>query len=152
MTEENKSQAASESKGMHLRIVSAENKIFSGQVAGVHLKGAIGEMGILPGHSPLLTTIPSGNVVYKTLEGEQKIVFVSGGVVEVQPQSVTVLADTAMRGEDIEESKAIEAKRQAEQMLVNAAKDQSYSRALTELSRALSQLKAFELSKKGRVK
>jgi len=152
MTENKESADKTANREMHLRIVSAEKRIFSGSVAGVHVKGAIGELGILPGHSPLLTTIPSGNVSYITPEGARKIVFVSGGVLEVQPLSVTILADTAMRGEDIEESKALEAKREAEAMLANAASDKGYSQALSQLSRAISQLKAVELSRKGRVK
>ncbi|WP_019000563.1 F0F1 ATP synthase subunit epsilon [Succinimonas amylolytica] len=152
MTENKEATDKSGKREMHLRIVSAEKRIFSGSVARVHVKGAIGELGILPGHSPLLTTIPSGNVSYTTPEGERKIVFVSGGVLEVQPLSVTILADTAMRGEDIEESKALEAKREAEAMLANAASDKGYSQALSQLSRAISQLKAVELSRKGRVK
>ena len=118
MTENKEATDKSGKREMHLRIVSAEKRIFSGQVAGVHVRGALGELGILPGHSPLLTTIPSGNVAYTTLEGDRKIVFVSGGVLEVQPKSVTILADTAMRGEDIEESKALEAKREAEARLL----------------------------------
>jgi F-type H+-transporting ATPase subunit epsilon len=152
MTDNSKSSENKGRREIHLRIVSAEKRIFSGQVAGVHVRGALGALGILPGHSPLLTTIPSGNVSYTTLEGDKKIVFVSGGVLEVQPKSVTILADTAMRGEDIEESKALEAKREAEEILAKATPDKGYSQALSQLSRAISQLKAIELSRKGRIK
>ncbi len=86
------------------------------------------------------------------MNGERKYVHIAGGIIEVQPNSVTILADTAIRGEDIDESKALEAKRQAEEKLSNTSGDINYSQAFSELSRALSQLKAVELSRKGRVK
>lgn len=137
---------------LHLRIVSAEEAIFSDHVVSVSVNGSEGSLGIRPGHSPLLTLIPAGNVTYIDLKGQHKIVNVCGGVLEVQPHSVTVLADTAIRGEDIEESKALEAKRQAEEKLSHSSGDQDYNQALSELSRALSQIKAIELSRQGRVK
>lgn len=150
MAEEKKSNA--NLADMHLRIVSAEKAIFSDRVLEVCVNGLEGGLGIRPGHSPLLTTIASGNVTYVGLDNVTKIVNINGGVLEVQPASVTVLADTAIRGEDIEESKALEAKRQAEEKLTMATVDKDYTEALSELSRALSQLKAVELSRKGRVK
>ena len=137
---------------MHLRIVSAEVAIFSDRVKQVNVNGSEGSLGIRPGHSPLLTLIPAGNVSYISLDDKLSVVNVCGGVLEVQPESITVLADTAIRGEDIEESKALEAKRLAEQRLSKKLNDQDYTQALSELSRALSQLKAVELSRKGRVK
>ncbi|MGN1393342.1 MAG: ATP synthase F1 subunit epsilon [Succinivibrionaceae bacterium] len=138
---------------MHLRIVSAECKLFSGFVKEVMVNGCEGGLGIKPGHSPLLTTIASSNLLYVDLDGLVKSVFLYGGILEVQPQSVTVLVDTAIRGEDIDEVEALEAKRRAEKKLYSTNHhDEDYSAALAELSRALSELNAYELSKKGRVK
>ncbi len=150
MVDKNEKKAIMED--MHLRIVSAEKAIFSDRVLEVCVNGIEGGLGIRPGHSPLLTTIESGNVTYVGLDKLTKIVNVNGGVVEVQPASVTVLADTAIRGEDIEESKALEAKRQAEEKLSMATADKDYTAALSELSKALSQLKAIELTQKVRLK
>ena len=90
---------------VHLRIVSAEKYIFSDYVAYVEVEGVEGGIGIKPGHSPLLTAINSSNVVYTTEQGDKRLVNVYGGVLEVQPKSVTVLVDTAIRGEDIDESR-----------------------------------------------
>ncbi len=134
---------------MHLRIVSAEEAIFSDMVQAVMVTGSEGGLGIRPGHSPLLTTIPAGNIVYVSLENQRKVVNIYGGVLEVQPESVTVLADTAIRGEDIDESLALEAKRQAEERLSRGPCDRDFTAALSELSRALSQLKAVELARNG---
>ena len=133
---------------VHLRIVSAEKYIFSDYVAYVEVEGVEGGIGIKPGHSPLLTAINSSNVVYTTEQGDKRLVNVYGGVLEVQPKSVTVLVDTAIRGEDIDESLALESKRQAEAKLAKSPRDQDYSAALAELSRALSKLQAVELTRK----
>ncbi len=137
-----------EPKTMHLRIVSAEKHIFSGSVRSVALMGIEGALGIYPGHSPLLTFVGASNVVYMDLDGSRKLVNVYGGILEVQPQSVSLLVDTAIRGDDIDESLALESKRQAEEKLAKGAHDKDYYTALTELSRALSKLRAIELTKK----
>lgn len=97
-----------------------------------------------------MTLIASSNLVYVDLNGNKNIVNLYGGVLEIQPHSVTILVDTALRAEDIDESKALEAKELAEKKLVNAAKDRDYSTALSELSRALSQIKAVDLVKNRR--
>lgn len=150
MSSENKDNSL---ENMHLRIVSAEDSIFSDLVLEVVVNGVEGGIGVKPGHSPLLTTISSSNLVYKDLNGNNKTVFLNGGVLEVQPKSVTVLVDTAIRGEDIDESEALEAKRRAEEKLSKVDhKDEDYSVALAELSRALAKINAYELSKKGRIK
>ena len=146
----NVSDASSEVKKLHLRKVSAEKKIFSDDVLEVIVNGIDGGLGIRPGHSPLLTLIASSNLVYVDLNGNKNIVNLYGGVLEIQPHSVTILVDTALRAEDIDESKALEAKELAEKKLVNAAKDRDYSTALSELSRALSQIKAVDLVKNRR--
>jgi F-type H+-transporting ATPase subunit epsilon len=144
------SEASSNVKKIHLRIVSAEKQIFSDAVLEVKVNGIDGGIGIKPGHSPLLTLIDSSNLVYFDLDGNKNIVNLYGGVLEIQPHSVTVLVDTALRAEDIDESKALEAKELAEKNLINAAKDRDYSAALSELSRALSQIKAVDLVKNRR--
>jgi F-type H+-transporting ATPase subunit epsilon len=146
-----KSASAPKSQ-MHLRIVSAEEAIFSDDVAWVNVNGCEGSLGIMPGHSPLLTLIPAGNVTFLDITGKHSVVNICGGVLEVQPASVTVLADTAIRVEDIDESRALEAKRQAEERLSKAVADHDFTQALSELSRALSQLQAVEISRKGRFK
>ena len=145
---EQKEEDTKQAPTIHLRIVSAEKYIFSDNVAQVNVEGVEGGIGIYPGHSPLLTFINSSNVVYVTPTGEKRLVNVYGGVLEVQPKSVTVLVDTAIRGEDIDESLALESKRQAEAKLAKGPKDQDYSAALAELSRALSKLQAVELTRK----
>ena len=145
---EQKEEKNQQDKTIHRRIVSAEKYIFSDNVAQVNVEGVEGGIGIYPGHSPLLTFINSSNVVYVTPSGDKRLVNVYGGVLEVQPKSVTVLVDTAIRGEDIDESLALESKRQAEAKLAKGPKDQDYSAALAELSRALSKLHAVELTRK----
>lgn len=148
MAEETQNKKEADNNILHLRIVSAEKCLYSDNVQAINVTGADGELGIRPGHTALLSTIPAGNASYVDMNGERKFVHIAGGILEVQPHSVTILADTALRGEEIDESKALEAKREAEEKLAHASADQDYSQALSELSRALSQLKAVELSRK----
>src|ERR1700756_5717292 len=101
-------------------VVSAEENIFDGQAKFVALPGEAGELGILPGHTPLTTRIRPGAVRIVAEDGGEEFVFVAGGILEVQPGAVTVLADTAIRGKDLDEAKASEAKRLAEEALRNA--------------------------------
>ena len=151
---ENKDNKNTASNTMHLRIVSAEKYIFSDYVRSVSVQGVLGGLGVYPCHSPLLTfinslpPINSSNVVYVDKDGNKNLVNVYGGVLEVQPKSVTVLVDTAIRGEDIDESLALESKRQAEEKLAKSSRDQDYTAALAELTRALSKLQAVELTRK----
>src|SRR6201995_3001314 len=104
-------------------VVSAEEQIFSGQAKFVALPGEAGELGILPGHTPLITRIRPGAVRIESESGEEEFVFVAGGILEVQPGAVTVLADTAIRGKDLDEAKANEAKRLAEDARKNSKSD-----------------------------
>src|ERR1700682_1471932 len=104
-------------------VVSAEEQIFSGRAKFVALPGEAGELGILPGHTPLITRIRPGAVRIEAENGEEEFVFVAGGILEVQPGAVTVLADTAIRGNDLDEAKANEAKRIAEDAMKNAKSD-----------------------------
>ena len=134
---------------VHVDVVSTEEQIFSGLVEFVALPGEAGELGILPGHTPLLTRIRPGAVRLKLPNQEQdELVFVAGGLLEVQPGLVTVLADTAIRGKDLDEAKAMEAKRAAEEALVNRESKLDYARATAELAEATAQLATIERMKR----
>ena len=125
-------------------VVSAEELIFSGQAEFVVLPGVVGELGILPGHTPLLTQIKPGAVRLKLpgVEAEE-VVFVQGGFLEVQPQQVTVLADTAIRAKDLDEVAALEAKKAAEEAMQNKTSGEEIAQAEAELAEALAQLEAI---------
>jgi len=124
-------------------VVSAEASIFSGQAKFVALPGETGELGILPGHTPLITRIQPGAVRIEKEDGSEEFVFVAGGILEVQPKHVTVLADTAIRGGDLDEAKAQEAKRAAEELMQNQSSDLDLARAQSELAVAAAQLAAI---------
>ncbi|SOY53102.1 F0F1 ATP synthase subunit epsilon [Cupriavidus taiwanensis] len=124
-------------------VVSAEASIFSGQAKFVALPGESGELGILPGHTPLITRIQPGAVRIEKEDGSEEFVFVAGGILEVQPKHVTVLADTAIRGGDLDEAKAQEAKRAAEELMQNQSSDLDLARAQSELAMAAAQLAAI---------
>ncbi|QBY54686.1 F0F1 ATP synthase subunit epsilon [Cupriavidus oxalaticus] len=124
-------------------VVSAEASIFSGQAKFVALPGESGELGILPGHTPLITRIQPGAVRIEKEDGSEEFVFVAGGILEVQPKHVTVLADTAIRGGDLDEAKAQEAKRAAEELMQNRSSDLDLARAQSELAVAAAQLAAI---------
>ncbi|MDY0014386.1 MAG: F0F1 ATP synthase subunit epsilon [Rhodocyclaceae bacterium] len=136
---------------VHVDIVSAEEQVFSGLAEFVVLPGESGELGILPGHMPLMTRIKPGAVRVKLQnQAEEELIFVAGGLLEVQPGLVTVLADTAIRGHDLDEAKALEAKRLAEEALKNQDAKLDYARAQAELSEAIAQLAAIQkLRKRG---
>ncbi|WP_454742324.1 F0F1 ATP synthase subunit epsilon [Cupriavidus necator] len=124
-------------------VVSAEASIFSGQAKFVALPGESGELGILPGHTPLITRIQPGAVRIEKEDGSEEFVFVAGGILEVQPKHVTVLADTAIRGGDLDEAKAQEAKRAAVELMQNQSSDLDLARAQSELAVAAAQLAAI---------
>jgi F-type H+-transporting ATPase subunit epsilon len=136
---------------VHVDIVSAEEQIFSGLAEFVALPGEAGELGILPGHMPLMTRIKPGAVRVKIPgQADEELVFVAGGMLEVQPGLVTVLADTAIRGKDLDEAKALEAKRMAEEALRNQSAKIDYAKAQAELIEAIAQLEAIQkLRKRG---
>lgn len=126
---------------VHVDVVSAEEQIFSGLAEIVSLPGESGELGVLPGHTPLLTRIRPGMVRIKVPDQlEEEIVFVAGGLLEVQPNLVTVLADTAIRGRDLDEAKAMDAKRRAEEALANRKSEMDYAQMQAELAEAIAQL------------
>jgi F-type H+-transporting ATPase subunit epsilon len=130
---------------IHVDVVSAEELIFSGEAEFVALPGEAGELGIYPKHTPLITRIRPGAVRIKVPgQAEDEFVFVAGGILEVQPNAVTVLADTAIRGHDLDEAKAAEAKRLAEETLVNQESKIDYATAQSELSVAIAQLAAIQ--------
>jgi len=136
---------------VHVDIVSAEEQIFSGLAEFVALPGEAGELGILPGHMPLMTRIKPGAVRVKVPnQAEEELVFVAGGLLEVLPGLVTVLADTAIRGKDLDEAKALEAKKLAEEALRNQSSELDLAKAQAELAEAVAQIAAIQrLRKRG---
>ncbi|MES2150028.1 MAG: F0F1 ATP synthase subunit epsilon [Pseudomonadota bacterium] len=129
---------------IHVDVVSAEENIFSGEAEFVALPGEAGELGIYPQHTPLITRIKPGAVRIKVVgQAEEEFVFVAGGLLEVQPNAVTVLADTAIRGRDLDEAKALAAKKQAEELMVNKDSKIDYAKAQGELATAIAQLAAI---------
>ena len=135
---------------MQCDIVSAEKEIFSGRVTMVIATGSIGELGILPGHAPLLTGIEPGPVTLRLEDGGEDVFFASGGFLEVQPGIVTVLADTALRAEDIDEAAAIEVKDRAERNLSEQAADFDFSLATAQLADAAGRQRTLEELRKRR--
>ena len=125
-------------------IVSAEEEIFSGQVEMVVATGTIGELGILPGHTPLLTGVRPGPVRLLLEGGEEEIYFASGGYLEVQPTSIQILADTALRADDLDESAAQEAQRKAEQELADQKADLDFARVMADLQEQAAMLRTIQ--------
>ena len=137
---------------IHVDVVSAEEQIYSGEAEFVVLPGEAGELGIYPRHTPLITRIKPGTVRIKPEGGgEEELIFVAGGILEVQPNGVTVLADTAIRGADLDEAKATSAKKQAEDLMLNQESKIDYAKAQAEMAAAIAQLAAIQrLRSKGR--
>ena len=133
---------------MHLDIVSAEEEIFSGNVKNIIAAAMMGEVGIFPKHTPMITPLKPGEVKIITDQDEEKLFFISGGVLEVQPDIVTVLADSAIRGEDLDEAKAAESKKRAEEALADKSDKIDAAKALAELAQAAAQLKMIETIRK----
>jgi F-type H+-transporting ATPase subunit epsilon len=138
-------------KTLHVDIVSAEQQIFSGEAQMVIAPGEAGELGILPEHVPLLTRIKPGTVRVQLPDGgEEEVIYVSGGMMEVQPDRVTVLADTSVRAHDLDEAKAMEAERLAKEALANRTGAMEISKAQAELAEAAAQIAAIrKLRKRG---
>ncbi len=136
-------------KTIHVDIVSAEGEIFSGEAEMVFVPATEGELGITPRHAPLLTLIKAGEVRVKTAEGETSV-FVGGGALEVQPNRVTILADTAIRAHDLDEVAALAARQRAEEALAGKIDKLEQAEALAELARAAAQLKLIERMRKGK--
>ena len=139
---------------LHVSVVSAEGSIFEGEARFVALPGESGELGILPRHTPLITRIKPGAVRIEranpdgSSSGEEEFVFVAGGILEVQPGTVTVLADTAIRGRDLDEAKATEAKKLAEEAMKNAKSDIDFAKAQGEFAAMAAQIAALRKFRK----
>lgn len=129
---------------IHCDIVSAEEELFSGLVRLVVATGTLGDLGVTYGHAPLLTALDPGPVRLIKDDGEEEIYYLSGGHLEVQPHVVTILADTALRAGDMDEAAALEAKKQAEQVLQNRSGEFDYSRAAAQLAEAAAQLRTLQ--------
>ena len=128
---------------IHVDVVSAEESIFSGEARFVALPGEAGELGIYPRHTPLITRIKPGAVRIEKADGTEEFVFVAGGLLEVQPNSVTVLSDTAIRGKDLDEAKALSARAAAEDALKNAKSEIDIAMAQSELAVMAAQIAAL---------
>lgn len=135
---------------IHVDVVSAEESIFSGEAKFVALPGESGELGIFPRHTPLITRIRPGSVRIEMADGTEEFVFVAGGILEVQPNCVTVLSDTAVRGKDLDEEKAMAAKAAAEEALKNAKGDIDIAMAQSELTVMAAQIAALRRFRNGR--
>lgn len=134
---------------LQVDVVSAQQSIFSGEATFVALPGEGGELGILPRHTPLITRIKPGAVRIKRADnGEEEFVFVAGGILEVQPGTVTVLADTAIRGHDLDEAKALEARQQAAEAMKNAKSDIDFAAAQSEFATMAAQIAAISKLRK----
>ena len=129
---------------LHVDIVSAEAEIFSGTATMVFAPAEMGEVGIAPRHAPLLSRLKPGEVRVQTQEGEELSFFVSGGMLEIQPHVVTILSDTAIRADDLDEAQALEAKDRAEKLLADRSADIDYARAQSELAQSMAQLAAIK--------
>lgn len=134
----------------HLDVVSAEKQLFSGRAESIQVTGSEGELGVFPGHTPLLTSITPGMIRITKQHGDIDVIYISGGMLEVQPSVVTVLADTAIRGVDLDQAKAEEAKRRAEDRIFNKHGDMDYAQAASDLAKAIAQLRVIELTRKSR--
>ena len=134
---------------IHVDVVSAEESIFSGVAEFVAVPAEMGELGIYPRHAPLLTRLKPGSVRIKIPDqAEEELIYVSGGILEVQPNVVTILSDTAMRGQDLDEAKALEAKQKAEEAMKNHAGSMDYAKAQAELAEAVAQIQAIHKLRK----
>jgi F-type H+-transporting ATPase subunit epsilon len=134
---------------VHIDVVSAEASIFSGEATFVVAPASAGEVGIYPNHAPMITTVKPGALRIQLADtAEEVVIFISGGLLEVQPGMITVLADTAIRGHDLDEAKAIAAKLAAEEAMKNRSSDMDYAKAQAELSEAMAQIHAIERLRK----
>lgn len=136
------------SQTIRVDIVSAEAEIFSGEATMVVATGEVGELGITPRHAPLITRLKPGHVDVVLASGERQQFYVSGGMLEVQPQVITVLADTASRAADLDEAAALQARKEAEDALANRTAEMDVAQAQAKLAEAMAQLQALERMRK----
>ncbi|AWT48246.1 F0F1 ATP synthase subunit epsilon [Psychrobacter sp. YP14] len=128
---------------LQCRVVSAREEIYAGEISMLIATGSEGEVGILAGHTPLITLLKPGSMRIQTPDGNEEVIYVSGGVLEVQPKLVTVLADTAVRAHDLDEAKIVEARKKAEQMLANQTETLQTNAALASLAESVAQLQTI---------
>ncbi len=133
---------------VNLNVVSAEESLFSGAIESLQITGSEGELGIMPGHAPLLTSLKPGMARIVKKGGDEEVIYLSGGMLEVQPNHVTVLADMAIRGGDLDEQAAEEAKQRAQEQLNAHGDDVNYAEAAAELARAVAQLRVIQATSK----
>lgn len=133
---------------MHCDIVSAEEEIFSGLVENIVVTGSEGDLGISPGHAALLTALKPAPVRVLKQGGEEEVYYISGGFLEVQPNQIKILADTALRAADVDEAEAIKVKEKAEKAISNQKGDFDYSRAASQLAEAVAQLRTLQAIRK----
>lgn len=133
---------------VNLDVVSAEESLFSGAIESLQITGSEGELGIMPGHAPLLTSLKPGMARIVKKGGAEEVIYLSGGMLEVQPNHVTVLADIAVRGGELDEQAALEAKERAEKHLNDQGNDIDYAEAASELARAVAQLRVIQATSK----
>lgn len=133
---------------VNLNVVSAEEELFSGAIESLQITGSEGELGIMPGHAPLLTSLKPGMARIVKKGGDEEVIYISGGMLEVQPNNVTVLADVATRVDDLDEQAAIEAKQRAEEHMNAHGDDVDYAELASELARAVAQLRVIQAAKK----
>ena len=131
-------------KTIHVDIVSAEGEIFRGPATMVFVPGTLGEIGITPNHAPLLTNLTAGEVRVQHDKDEEQFFYVSGGAMEIQPHLITILADSAARGDELDETAALEAKKRAEEAIANRDGEMDLAHAQTELAMAMAQLKTIQ--------
>ena len=130
---------------VHIDVVSAEDSIFSGEAEFIAAPAQMGEVGIYPHHAPMITSIKPGALRIKLADkNEEQLIYISGGILEVQPGVVTVLADTAIRGHDLDEAQANAAKKAAEEAMKNRSSDVDYAKAQAELAEAIAQIQAIQ--------
>lgn len=130
---------------VHLDVVSAEEKLFSGLVESIQVSGSEGDLGVNYGHAPLLTALKPGMVRIVKQHGHEEVMYVAGGTLEVQPNIISILADTAVRGEDLDEESAAKAKREAQEQMANAsAAELDYQQAAMQLAEAIAQLRVIK--------
>ncbi|MBE1300830.1 MAG: F0F1 ATP synthase subunit epsilon [Alteromonadaceae bacterium] len=132
----------------HLDVVSAEESLFSGRVEAIQVTGSEGELGIHPGHAPLITALQPGMVRFVKQHGDEEFIYINGGMLEIQPGIVTVLADTAIRGEELDEQAAQDAIRRAEENIANPGADFDYAEAAREMAEAIAQLRIVQKLRK----
>ncbi|MFK8016951.1 MAG: F0F1 ATP synthase subunit epsilon [Gammaproteobacteria bacterium] len=135
---------------IQIDIVSAEGQLYEGEATMVFAPGIMGEIGIAPRHAPLLTALNPGEMRIQTEDGNEESFFVSGGIIEIQPFSITVLADTALRADDIDEAAAIEAQKRAEDALADQKDNVDFAMAQSQLAEAAARLKVVQAMKKGK--